>query len=70
MIHPVRKLRQQRNIPLGDAAKQLGISKPSLCRIELGQQGVSDVLKRRIIKWSRGAITAHDLVNFRWKAAA
>jgi len=65
MEHPIRVLRLKRGLSVNQAAHQLAISAPSLSRIERGLHGISDPLKRRIIVWSNGKITASTLLNFR-----
>ena len=62
--HPVRTLRRERNLTLEQASLQLGTSKGNLSRIETGAHGASDPLKRRIVEWSGGSITAADLIEF------
>ena len=62
-MHPVRKLRRRRGLTLAEVAEKIGISAPSLSRIETGVHGTSDQTKRRIIRWSRGDITAEQLVR-------
>lgn len=64
MEHPIRALRRERSLTLDEAARQLGISKGNLSRIETGAHGASDPLKRRIAEWSGGSITPSDLVAF------
>jgi transcriptional regulator with XRE-family HTH domain len=70
MLHPIRRLRHERKLTLDDAARELGISKGNLSRIETGIHGASDALKRRIVEWSDGRITASDLLDYRPNAAA
>jgi transcriptional regulator with XRE-family HTH domain len=69
-MHPIKKLRLKRKLTLEDAARELGISKPNLSRIENGRHGASDPLKRRIVEWSGGRISASDLLNYHHEAAA
>jgi transcriptional regulator with XRE-family HTH domain len=64
MVHPIRLLRQERKLTLEDAARELGVSKGNLSRIETGIHGASDTLKRRIVEWSGGKITASDLLDY------
>lgn len=68
--HPVRKLRLARGLTLEAAAEQLKTSKGNLSRIETGAHGCRDDLKRRIITWSAGEISAADLLNFQPDEAA
>jgi transcriptional regulator with XRE-family HTH domain len=63
-MHPVRRLREKRKMTLIQAGRELGISAPSLSRIENGVHGASDALKRRIVAWSGGKITASELLNY------
>lgn len=70
MVHPVRLLRQKRKLTLEEVARELGTSKGNLSRIETGIQGASDALKRRIVEWSGGRITAGDLIEYRTRSAA
>lgn len=60
--HPIRALRKERGQTLEQLADVLGTTKGNLSRIENGQ-GMSDDLKRKVLAWSGGAITADKLLQ-------
>lgn len=62
---PLRVFREKRDIPLGEAARDLGISRTQLWRIETGRQDPQPDLTRRIIEWSGRKLRPNDLIVLR-----
>jgi transcriptional regulator with XRE-family HTH domain len=62
MEHPLQKFRGRAGLTVEALARQLGISKSSLSRIENGKQNPSLSLLRRINKITAGKVTANDFL--------
>ncbi len=61
--HPLREYRTGAGLTLAEMAEKTGMSVPSLCRIELGQQAPSLKLIAKLIKLSRGKLRADDFLE-------
>jgi DNA-binding XRE family transcriptional regulator len=61
--HPLREYRDQHEITLQDMARKADTTAGSLSRIETWQQTPSLALVARLIKASRGALSADDFLE-------
>lgn len=57
----LKDYREKQNLTLEQAADQLGVTAPTLCRYEAGRFPDPEIA-RRIVKWSGGKVTADDLL--------
>jgi len=60
--HALRRYRRNKGISLEDLARQAGVTKGTLSRIETGKQEASPGLIRRLIALSAGRLSSDDFI--------